>query len=169
MPSRVRDSEPLREYQRTMGGDPAQDPKPASSGRLRAAGAGAATTPGGPQQRAAGAALGAATAKRRAPAPKGRSLRGNGRKALVAELVLCLLLVAFSPLSDTKAPDAGAFLRQSSALAALFILLGLLSAAGRGPTRLAAGVGGIVTLGLAVSHRDILVQVAKRVQPTKAG
>src|SRR4029077_13298459 len=105
-----------------------------------AVGAGAGTVLGG-----AGGALSGSRRKRaynRAvhPAP-------GARKALVAEFAVCVVIVALSPLTDKHKTDApSALMKRFAAVMGVFLILALLSAAGRGPARAAAAFGGLVAL-----------------------
>lgn len=96
---------------------------------------------------------------------KGRGGRGSSgaRRLLVAEFVLCALIVAFAPMTDTHKSDTpGHQIKRLSAVAALFLLLALLSSGGRSTARVAAAFGGLVTLALMVSDREIFTKVAER-------
>jgi hypothetical protein len=88
----------------------------------------------------------------------------NARRALVAEFALCMVVLAFSPLTG-KAPSASAFMKRASAIMGLFFLLGLLATAGRGASRAAAGFGGLVTLVLLISERSVFTVLAAKLQP----
>lgn len=90
----------------------------------------------------------------------------GARRLLVAEFVLCALVVAFSPLTTAHKTDSqGALIKRLSALAALFLLLGLLASAGRGTARVAAAFGGVVTVTLMVSDREVFSVLASRFAP----
>lgn len=144
----------------------------AGSGALAGAGAGAAigTAVGGPVGTAVGAGVGAvgggvvggaAGAKdKRAWRAAMKADTAGPRKALVAELLICLVITALSPM--TKNEDTpGRLVKQFTALLLLFFGLGLLTSAGRGAARVAAAAGGVVTLVLVVSQRDFLVKIAE--------
>jgi hypothetical protein len=92
-----------------------------------------------------------------------RAALGPGRQLVVMEFVLCMVILAFSPLTDKhKSEGPQAFMRRGSAVCALFFVLALLSSGGPRAGKVAAGFGGIVTLTLLVSSRDIFVVLAKR-------
>jgi hypothetical protein len=85
----------------------------------------------------------------------------------MAEFLLCLAVLAFTPLGQKhKDEPAGAFMKRSTALLAVFFLLGLVSAGGRGAAKAAAGFGGLVTLGLLITNRDVVVKLGERVGAT---
>jgi hypothetical protein len=85
---------------------------------------------------------------------------GTARRAIVAEFAVCIIIAALSPLTDKRKTEApGAFMKRMSALMALFLILGLISSFGRTASRLAAGLGGLVTVALAVSERDLFTKV----------
>lgn len=80
----------------------------------------------------------------------------SSRRVLIAEFVLCMVFLAFSPLVEKhKDESAGAFMKRGSATMGLFFFLALLSTAGRGASRAAAAFGGLVTLVLVISQRSI--------------
>lgn len=124
---------------------------------------------GGAAVGGAGGAVKAHYSKRDAKRLK-RAALGPARQLLVAEFVLCLVILALSPLTDKhKAEGPTAFLRRGSAICALFFILALISSGGRGPTKVAAGFGGLVTLTLLVSSRDVFAVLATKFASTKDG
>jgi hypothetical protein len=99
-----------------------------------------------------------------------RSGLGAGRQIVVMEFVICMVILAFSPLTDKhKTEGPAAFMRRGSAVCALFLVLALLSAGGPRAGRVAAGFGGLVTLTLLVSSRDVFVVLAKKFNSSKDG
>lgn len=125
-----------------------------------AAGAGAGAVAGG-----TGGALHARAAKRAA-----RAAAGPGRQVLIAEFVVCVVILALSPLTDKHRTDGpAAFMRRGSALCGLFLILALASTGGRGAAKVAAGFGALVTVSLIVSSRDIFVTLAQKLGSTKTG
>lgn len=85
----------------------------------------------------------------------------SARKWLLAEFCLCMVILAFSPLTGTQ-PTPGAFMKRGSAIMALFFVLGLVATAGRGAARAASGFGGLIALVLLISDRSIFVTLAKK-------
>lgn len=129
-----------------------------------AVGAGVGAAVGG-----AGGAVKARAAKKEAKRAK-RAALGPGRRLLVAEFVLCLVILALSPLTDKhKSEGPTAFLRRGSAVCALFFILALISSGGRGATKVAAAFGGLVTLTLLVSSRDVFAVLAAKFASTSDG
>lgn len=140
---------------------------------LRGAGAGAATgaalgsavggpvgtavgtAAGGVVGGAAGAVGGARTKKRE------QAARQPWRRALVVEFAVCIVIVALSPISDQRrdAPPSR-WMKQMTAVMGLFFVLGLIAAAGRGAAKAAVGLGGLVTVALAVNEREIFGKLA---------
>jgi lysylphosphatidylglycerol synthetase-like protein (DUF2156 family) len=119
-----------------------------------ALGAGAGAVVGG-----TGGAVAGAKAKKAYKA----SLRSNGnaRRVLVAEFAVCVVIAALSPLTDKRQSEApGAWMKRMTAILGIFFILGLVSAAGRGASKIAAGFGGIVAVTLALSERDLFMKVA---------
>jgi hypothetical protein len=105
-----------------------------------------------------GGAIGGARAKKAYKA----AMRTNGRarQAIVAEFAVCIVIAALSPLTDRRKTETpGGFMKRMTALMAVFLILGLISSFGRTASRLAAGVGGLVTVALAVSERDLFTKV----------
>lgn len=145
-----------------------------SAGR-RAAGS-AARTAGSPAGRsagstAAGAAAGSSIGNRSGgrSASKGKGGGGSGPKhshagrVLIAEFIGCLAIVALSGLTDKHKDDSpGDLIKRLSGVTALFVLLGLLSSGGRSAGRIAAAFGGVVTVTLLVSDRDVLTVITNR-------
>lgn len=122
-----------------------------------AVGAGAGAVVGG----AAGGVSGH-RAKKAAKRAKIAAL-GPGRQLLVAEFIVCIVILAMSPLTDKhKTEGPGAFMRRGSAVCFLFFILALVSAGGRGATKIAAGFGLLVTMTLLVSSRDVFAVLAKQ-------
>jgi uncharacterized membrane protein len=85
----------------------------------------------------------------------------SARKWLLAEFCLCMVVLAFSPLTGTQ-PTPGAFMKRGSAIMGLFFVLGLLATAGQGAARAASGFGGLISLVLLISDRSIFVTLAKK-------
>jgi hypothetical protein len=85
----------------------------------------------------------------------------HARRVIVAEFAVCVVIVALSPLTDKhKDEPAGALMKRFTAVLGLFFVLALLSAAGPGMARAAAGLGGLVTTVLAVSERNLFAKIA---------
>ncbi len=92
--------------------------------------------------------------------------KSSARKLLVAEFVLCMVVLAFSPLAERNAGEKpAAFMKRASAIMGVFFMLGLIATAGRGASRASAAFGGLVTLVLLISSRSIFTVLAKRIQP----
>lgn len=94
----------------------------------------------------------------------------GAKRLIVAEFAICIVIAALSPLTDEKKAEAPAgFMKRMTAIVGLFFILALLSAAGPGPAKAAAGFGGIVTLSLAVSGRSTFVKIAEIFNKPAAG
>jgi hypothetical protein len=115
-----------------------------------------------------------------APKPPGKSGKGKsaGRsglgkvvpqdasKLVLAEFVVCLVILILSPLSSKGSKDldkGGALdmMLKASALSFVFFVLALISAGGRSASRISAGFGGVITLGYLVAQGDVFAQLAK--------
>lgn len=96
---------------------------------------------------------------------------GGYKKILIGEFVVCLVITALSPLTDKHKKDSPAdMMKRMSAVAVLFIILGLVGGGGRSAGKMAAGFGGIVTLVLLLSERDVLTVLAEKFStPGKSG
>jgi hypothetical protein len=119
---------------------------------------------GGAVGTAAGA-LGGAKAKK---AFKKATRKDPGaRKALIVEFLVCLLIVVLSPLNPKhKGEGFTPWVKRTTAVMFLFVLLGVLSAAGRGAAKLAVALGGLMTVVLALSQRDLIVTVTSLFGPS---
>lgn len=119
------------------------------------AGAGIGATVGG----GAGAVGGA-----RARGAEKRAARSSAHRLLIAMFLVSMVIVAFSPLTDKhRSEPPQAFMKRASAVMGLFFVLGLISSAGDGAARAAAGLGGLVTTALLVSERSVLTVLAAKV------
>jgi hypothetical protein len=135
-------------------------PSPRSVGAGAAAGAA-----GGP----AGAILGAAS-QTRLSASKRRELRRERiadrpgpQRLLVAEFVLTVIIMAFSPVTDKhRDATAATMIKRLTAASIWFLVLGLVASIGPGAAKAAAGLGGLTTLVLLISERDIFAVLAAR-------
>lgn len=93
-----------------------------------------------------------------------RAARGSSGRVLVALFLVCMVVVAFSPLTDKhKSEPPAAFMKRMSAVMGLFFVLGLISSAGPGAAKASAGLGGLVTVALLVSERSVLTVLAAKV------
>lgn len=123
-----------------------------------AAGAGIGAAVGG-----TGGAIGGAKA-RRAERAAARGDSSVTRRLLVAEFVVCAIVLAFAPLTAPEdSPMApGAWMKKGSAICGLFLILGLVSTIGRGGAKVATGFGGLVVLALMVNERAVFAVLAKK-------
>lgn len=123
-----------------------------------AAGAGIGAAVGG-----TGGAIGGVKA-RKAERAAARGDTTTTRRLLVAEFVVCVIVLAFSPLTapegEPMAP--GAWMKKGSAICGLFLFLGLVSTIGRGGAKVATSFGGLVVLVLMVNERAVFGVLAKK-------
>lgn len=148
-------------------GQTTADPPPstqqeAASGAAEGAAAGAAL---GPEGAVAGAVIGAGkkamAAKKKKQAAKrnagrSRGLVGNPRRALIAEFVICIILLALSPLAKPQGDlSAKKWMTKGSAMCLLFIILGLIGATGPRTQKVTAAFGALVTIALLIDQRSI--------------
>jgi len=151
---------------RTAGGA-----KPSTTARAvggAAAGAAAGTAVGGPVGTVVGGTIGAvgggvagSSAKRQWKRDR-RGAKSGAQRLVVVEFVVCMVIVALTTMTDEHREESPAvWMRRMSALMGVFLVLGLLSAAGQGAAKAAAGFGGLITVALLVSERNLFVQLAK--------
>jgi len=142
--------------------------RPSTTGRAAAgavAGGATGAALGGPPGAAVGAGLGGvggaiAGSKAKRAYKAATSASPGARRIIVTEFALCLVIAALSPLTDrNKAEKPGAWMKRMTAIMGLFFILGLISTAGRGAAKFAAGLGGLVTVGLIISERDLFMKV----------
>lgn len=128
-----------------------------------AAGASVAGPPGavaGGALGAVGGGIGGARAKKAYRAAMRTD--GGSRRVIIAEFAICIVIAALSPLTDRKRTEPpGAFMKRMSAIMGVFLILALVSAMGRTASRLSAGLGGLITVALVVSERDVFLTLAK--------
>lgn len=146
-------------------------PRPSIIGAAVAGGA--AGAPAGPAGMAAGAAIGGAGGRAQQKAwrraRRDPAIRGP-RQALMAEMILCMVIIALAPLTDRRRQDPpGAFIIRLSATMLLFLLLSIIGASSGGSARMAAAFGGLVTVTLAVSERDVFAALAAALNRTPEG
>lgn len=96
-----------------------------------------------------------------------RANRGAGTQVLVAEFVICMIILALSPMT-TAGKDIAAkdWMKRGTAVCALFMILGMVGAVGPKATRAMAAFGGLVTLTLLVNQRSIFVTIADKLKTT---
>jgi hypothetical protein len=142
--------------------------RPSVVGRAAAgAAAGGATgaAVGGPVGAAAGGVIGGvggAVAGRKAKKAYdvATSSSPGARRIIVIEFLLCMVVSALSPLTDRKKDEGPTtHMKRMTAVMGLFFILGLLSAGGRGAAKFAAGFGGLVTVAVAISNRDLFMRI----------
>lgn len=103
--------------------------------------------------------------------PRGSGKSGSGsasnaKRLLIAEFILCMVVLAFSPLAKRESTDTPvSFMKRGSAIMGVFFVLGLLTTAGRGAARTAAAFGGLVTLVLLISSRSVFSVLADKLAP----
>lgn len=111
----------------------------------------------------AGAGAGARAGHKAKKAYAAENRQGGYKQLLIAEFVICLVITALSPLTDKHKEDSPAtVMKRYTAVAALFLILGLVSSGGRSAAKMASAFGGIATAVLLLSERNVLMVLAKK-------
>lgn len=88
--------------------------------------------------------------------------KGSMSRALVAEFLICMLILGLSPLTKAQGETkASAFMKTGTAMAGVFIILGLVSAIGPKSSKAAAAFGGLVTLALLIDQRSVFGKITE--------
>jgi hypothetical protein len=93
---------------------------------------------------------------------------GRWRRMMIAEFIICVILLGLSPLAkgvDEMGPVR--FMKRGSATCAFFVILGLISSAGKGAAKATAMFGALVTLVLLVDQREAFGKLAKTLNASK--
>lgn len=150
----------------------------------------------GPEGAVVGATAGAAAGHKKAKEEKaakagdrvgggiGRAVTGNsGRKMLLAEFFICIIILGLSPLGNapnagsqdgtatdttSAATGAGQFMLKGTATAGLFLVLGLIAAIGPNVAKYAAGIGGLVTLAVVFNAANSFSGMVDAISSAKA-
>jgi hypothetical protein len=112
-----------------------------------------------------GGVAGGVSAKRAKDAARSYS---NAHRLLVAEFVICIIVLAFTPLTATEPIAAKDWMKRGTAMCGLFLVLGLMGAGSAAMARVSAAFGGLVTVALLVDQRSIFVKIAERFNSTAA-
>lgn len=101
------------------------------------------------------------SAKKAAVRSGGRTLgRFSSQHLLIGEFLVCFLVLALSPLAkDVKASD---WMKKSSAVCLLFVILSVIGSAGPKSRQAASGLGALITLALLLDQRSIFSVVIKQ-------
>lgn len=93
---------------------------------------------------------------RKSAQPLGRAVAKFPRKALLAELVVCLVIVWGGALVAPQGKNNGTTraLVKTSGLAAVFLVLALVSSSGKGAAKAASAFGGLVALAYVFTSGD---------------
>lgn len=87
---------------------------------------------------------------------------GRWRRMMIGEFIVCVIILGLSPLAKGSGEMGPVrFMKRGSATCAFFIILGLLSSAGKGAAKAGAMFGALVTLVLLVDQREIFGKLAK--------
>lgn len=148
--------------------------KRAAGGAVAGAGTGAAigsVVPG--VGTAVGAGVGAAVGGLSGAAEARREqVSGTAyRRALVAEFLLCIIVLALHPLSNPEGEtNAREWMKRGTAMCGVFILLGMVSSIGPKAGKAAAALGGLLTVVLVVDQRGIFGVLASKLNaPSRSG
>lgn len=93
------------------------------------------------------------------------SAPGSAQRILIAELLVCVIVLALSPLSSPEGSvSAKDWMKRGTAVAALFIILGMVANVGPRSGRVAAAFGGIVALVLLIDQRSIFAVMTDKLR-----
>jgi hypothetical protein len=94
----------------------------------------------------------------------GHYLATGPRRFLVAEFLICMVLVTIGPLAESRRGESsGTWLKRASAIFGIFFVLGLITTGGRSAAKAAAGFGGVVAVAMLVTNRDAIVTIGKTI------
>lgn len=133
--------------------------------RSAAKGAAGGAAQGGQAGAAAGAVGGLLSAhgEKKQAARMRRAMRSPARKILVAEYIVCMIILAFSPLTDKHGTDGAVkWMKRGTAMSVVFLLLGIVSSGGPRAEKVSAAFGGLLTLALVMNDRDVFATMATR-------
>lgn len=124
----------------------------AAAAGARGAGKGAA---GGGAAASGGLDLSGSLGQARKGAKKvlGKKKRTSTQRVLIAELLVCLLVVALGPIAKTVSGKD--FMKRGSAVLATFMILGLVSSIGPKAGKAAGAFGLLVTLAILVDQKSV--------------
>lgn len=89
---------------------------------------------------------------------------GRGSKALVAEFVICMLILLLSPLTNGGGDVTVAkFMKKGSATAGVFVILGFVSVGGPTARKVASGLGLLMTATILLNERSVFGEIVKAV------
>lgn len=100
--------------------------------------------------------LSAPTVIRKELKPHGALSRGNPRRILVVEFLVCFIILGAGTIVAPQGQGNGVprLMSKGTALAGLFLILALTSAGGEKSARAAAGLGGLVTVAYIATSKD---------------
>lgn len=109
-----------------------------------------------PQGRAAAVGYKVGTKIRKASSPKGLLSPGNPRRILVAEFLICFIVLGAGAIVAPQGDKSGIprLMSKGTGLALLFLVLSLFSAGGEKAAKGAAGLGALVTAGYLFTSPD---------------
>lgn len=94
----------------------------------------------------------------------------GARRALIAEFLLCTIVLALSPLSNPEGKTAPKdWMKKGTALSGVFILLGMVSSVGPRAARSSVAIGGLITLVLVIDQRSIFGVIAEKMKKATPG
>jgi hypothetical protein len=119
----------------------------------------------GAAAKAAGAGGAAGGAGKKKTGSKLGKVGAHGRKWLLAEFVVCVLLLGLGAMtgkgSDDDEQQTGSRLAiKGSAVAGVFLVLGLLSSGGKGAEKAAGALGLVVTLAYAFNEKETFTTIS---------
>lgn len=92
----------------------------------------------------------------------------GGQKLLIMEFVVCMVVVGMHPIAAPE-EGPGPFMKRGTAISLLFFILGLVGAVGPRASKVASGIGALVTVGLLIDQRSVFGLMVEKFKPLPPG
>lgn len=135
---------------------PAKKAAPGGAKKAAAGKAASKASKATPQGRAAAVGYKVGAGLRKTSQPKGLLSSGNSRRALVAEFLVCFIVLGGAAIVAPQGDKSGIprLMSKGTGLALLFLFLSLLSAGGQKAAKAATGLGALITAGYLFTSPD---------------
>lgn len=145
-----------------------------AGGAARAAAGSTARTAASSTGKGAAGDLVSEVARKKLSAPKATRTKPNRRqrgsqRVLLAEFIVCLLLLGLHPLARPEGEVTGAaWMKRGTAVCFLFVVLGMTSSIGPKAQRAAAMFGGLIAIVLLIDQRSAFGVLVKKLNAPPA-